>query len=66
MLEASISSTKERDRDARIHAGNPGEPVYFNASSDQGILPLVELPTDIVRMVMEDSCPPLGMCILTM
>lgn len=65
MLESTITTaraeheSKKTDGDVD-HGSHQG--VYFNTSSDQGILPLVELPPDIVRMVMEESLPPLGTC----
>jgi hypothetical protein len=34
--------------------------AYFSRSKDNGLLPLVELPTEVVDMVLNEGIPPLG------
>ena len=64
MLESQIKTARAEYEDIQIGGNHQdsNECLFFNTSSDQGILPLVELPPDIVRMVMEESLPPLGTC----
>ncbi|KAI8108226.1 hypothetical protein M9434_006255 [Picochlorum sp. BPE23] len=61
MLESQIKTARAEHEDIQIDGNHQdsNECLFFNTSSDQGILPLVELPPDIVRMVMEESLPPL-------
>ena len=44
------------------HNGTSTQSVkrYFSRADDEGMLPLVELPPFLVKMVLEDGIPPLG------
>jgi hypothetical protein len=39
--------------------------AYFSSSKDSGLLPLVEIPSEVMEMVLKEGIPPLGKDIVT-
>ena len=59
ILEYNLLAETKRDNQG-TQKGDQERVRFFNVSSDEAVLPLVVLPTEVIRLVLEHGVSPLG------
>lgn len=59
ILEYNLLAETKRDNQG-TQKGDQERVRFFNVSSDEAVLPLVVIPTEVVRLVLERGVSPLG------